>query len=1002
MILCFSFRQTGTIEFSKYIGGELVSICSSGGLSAKRKYFPCVGMHFPGGKVDDFGVPKTHTEALVQIADSEEELKKHDFDISGAVVGVPGGFAGAAAGVDAAGTHMELACALDLSGGLVGAVGGAAAEITTTTTTSKHEDKRWVEVIEREPIEVGKRVRVRKDIHTPTHGWGELQSARLQLKAGQSDEGGGASPCAHRGAVGIVTSIDRDSRRAEISFPSPLEIDGWIASFDDLNIVVNAVANAKAREGEAANDHGEDGALAAGGGRGEAEEDDSKVAVPGAATKMSDGASDARRGGPPPKPSKRSGGGGGAPTCVALHSYAGQDDDELTFTKGDTIVIITKDCPASGEGWWKGSVDGVDGLFPSNYTSSGSGVVDGMEGEAAAMLPLISTKWEWNDGSRWQPYRSVDNATITAIVKDGFTPEVTLQFGSTPYVIDVERMVQTNTSSGFERQIGYSNEFTNFVRCTDAWSECLAGRKEAFLQEKRKALAKREESAKERARSAITSGSAKLLLKLRNELNDFSVGTAVRFLEDTSKEQQLGVMPGHPMHVVRRDGRLLTMVPAPIGSVTPTTTVDSATWRSMGSTPLRDKDGGAMPTESSSTSNGKSSTVAQRGRGFSLTNAARETESHSGDLDVSMLIGGEPSGRLVLSVRGEDTSVLSAGVVTWSYDANGWASAPGGIREQWGAFRPGDSVRVLVLRGDDVSAPSFIAWFINSVHQTTFALNAGTLPATCSVGVAWGDDAACEISLEYVRAGGGLRPLARKKEEHAGRGPPTLVYADINDVEIIGDLPDYRCAAVIDLVGARCAYDGTTEDDPTNAGVFGITPAIGVIGSTTPSTLDFLRENFNAQDDEILGDLTSSPCDVDVSEELATNIPENHLHRDAIELFQVVTSCIDARVAIALVEKASGDVDVAVSEYFDDPDAAAMNYGTGRTGDSDSDVDGDSGAASKMEAALPPDSDEEEEGKEARMGGGASGAVAGADEEDGVLLFDTGARLILFYFHCII
>ena len=83
----------------------------------------------------------------------------------------------------------------------------------------------------------------------------------------------------------------------------------------------------------------------------------------------------ARRGGPPPKPSKRGGGGGGAPTCVALHSYAGQDDDELTFTKGDTIVIITKDCPAAGEGWWKGSVDGVDGLFPNNYVSSGSGVV---------------------------------------------------------------------------------------------------------------------------------------------------------------------------------------------------------------------------------------------------------------------------------------------------------------------------------------------------------------------------------------------------------------------------------------------------------------------------------------------------------------------------------------------------------------------------------------------------------------------------------------------------
>lgn len=48
---------------------------------------------------------------------------------------------------------------------------------------------------------------------------------------------------------------------------------------------------------------------------------------------------------------------------VALYKYTAQNADELSFDKDDVIKMISKEEPD----WWKGELNGVVGLFPSNY-----------------------------------------------------------------------------------------------------------------------------------------------------------------------------------------------------------------------------------------------------------------------------------------------------------------------------------------------------------------------------------------------------------------------------------------------------------------------------------------------------------------------------------------------------------------------------------------------------------------------------------------------------------
>ena len=51
---------------------------------------------------------------------------------------------------------------------------------------------------------------------------------------------------------------------------------------------------------------------------------------------------------------------------VALFPYTAMNDDELSFGKGDYIIVVGHE----DESWWKGMLNGRTGLFPSNYVES--------------------------------------------------------------------------------------------------------------------------------------------------------------------------------------------------------------------------------------------------------------------------------------------------------------------------------------------------------------------------------------------------------------------------------------------------------------------------------------------------------------------------------------------------------------------------------------------------------------------------------------------------------
>lgn len=51
---------------------------------------------------------------------------------------------------------------------------------------------------------------------------------------------------------------------------------------------------------------------------------------------------------------------------IAMYPYTAQNDDELTFQKDAVISVINKD----DADWWKGELNGVQGVFPSNYVQS--------------------------------------------------------------------------------------------------------------------------------------------------------------------------------------------------------------------------------------------------------------------------------------------------------------------------------------------------------------------------------------------------------------------------------------------------------------------------------------------------------------------------------------------------------------------------------------------------------------------------------------------------------
>lgn len=50
---------------------------------------------------------------------------------------------------------------------------------------------------------------------------------------------------------------------------------------------------------------------------------------------------------------------------VALYPYSALNEDELSFEKDDVITLLAHE-EAS---WWRGELNGVTGLFPSNYVA---------------------------------------------------------------------------------------------------------------------------------------------------------------------------------------------------------------------------------------------------------------------------------------------------------------------------------------------------------------------------------------------------------------------------------------------------------------------------------------------------------------------------------------------------------------------------------------------------------------------------------------------------------
>lgn len=57
------------------------------------------------------------------------------------------------------------------------------------------------------------------------------------------------------------------------------------------------------------------------------------------------------------------GGGGGQQMVKARFNFKQNNEDELSFGKGDVILVTRQE----EGGWWEGTLNGKTGWFPSNY-----------------------------------------------------------------------------------------------------------------------------------------------------------------------------------------------------------------------------------------------------------------------------------------------------------------------------------------------------------------------------------------------------------------------------------------------------------------------------------------------------------------------------------------------------------------------------------------------------------------------------------------------------------
>ena len=89
----------------------------------------------------------------------------------------------------------------------------------------------------------------------------------------------------------------------------------------------------------------------------------------GGAPLASPGLSGKRAPPPPPALKPRPSLGPKPIVVTALYDFQAQNDGDLSFQAGDKITIIEKS--ESTEDWWTGSLNGMKGTFPANYSSYG-------------------------------------------------------------------------------------------------------------------------------------------------------------------------------------------------------------------------------------------------------------------------------------------------------------------------------------------------------------------------------------------------------------------------------------------------------------------------------------------------------------------------------------------------------------------------------------------------------------------------------------------------------
>ncbi|XP_016970787.1 intersectin-1 isoform X2 [Drosophila rhopaloa] len=95
---------------------------------------------------------------------------------------------------------------------------------------------------------------------------------------------------------------------------------------------------------------------------------------------------------------------------IALYPYKAQNDDELSFEKDDIISVLGRDEPE----WWRGELNGLSGLFPSNYV--GPFVTSEIQsGHGASEIRLRGIQRFWQ---QWRGSEAESDVKLDAVSKN--------------------------------------------------------------------------------------------------------------------------------------------------------------------------------------------------------------------------------------------------------------------------------------------------------------------------------------------------------------------------------------------------------------------------------------------------------------------------------------------------------------------------------------------------------------------------------------------------------